>query len=255
MRLGSRILDRTHIERKGKNMKQFVVEQAFWDLFPQAVIGVIVCNGIDNTPRNEDMYRQMLRDAEEKAMSYLTCDELSSNAVIRVWRDAFQMFKTKKGARSSIEALLKRVSKGNHLDPINPLVDLYNTISLRYALPCGGEDIERFAGDLRLTLADGDEPFVTLGSEKSEPPYPRELVYKDEEGAVCRCWNWRESVRTMLTEETQHAFMCMECVDPSRIGDLKQAIEELARLIEEHLNGACRIEWIDHEHPTTVLTK
>jgi len=44
----------------------------------------------------------------------------------------------KKGARSSTEALLKRVSQGREFNPINPLVDVYNSVSLSYAVPCGG---------------------------------------------------------------------------------------------------------------------
>ncbi|HCD72205.1 MAG TPA: hypothetical protein DEQ04_06605 [Thermovirga lienii] len=40
--------------------------------------------------------------------------------------------------------MLKRISKGEHIGTINPLVDIYNSISLRYALPCGGEDIDKF---------------------------------------------------------------------------------------------------------------
>ena len=54
----------------------------------------------------------------------------------------------KQGARSSIEALLKRVNNSNHIGTINPLVDIYNSISLKYALPCGGEDIDKFVGDI-----------------------------------------------------------------------------------------------------------
>jgi DNA/RNA-binding domain of Phe-tRNA-synthetase-like protein len=82
---------------------------------------------------------------------------LSENPVIREWREAYQKFKTKKGARSSIEALLSRVKKGNALGTINPLVDIYNAISLRFGLPCGGEDIDTFAGTVRLTTATGTE--------------------------------------------------------------------------------------------------
>jgi DNA/RNA-binding domain of Phe-tRNA-synthetase-like protein len=83
--------------------------------------------------------------------------EFSSNEVIKVWREAFQKFKIKKGVRSSIEALLKRVHNGNHIGTINPLVDIYNSISLKYALPCGGEDIDTFAGNVKLTKALGSE--------------------------------------------------------------------------------------------------
>ena len=156
-----------------------------------------------------------------------------------------QRFKTKKGARSSIEALLKRVDNGNHIGTINPLVDIYNSISLRYALPCGGEDIDTFVRDIRLTQADGGEDFITLGSDESAPPYEGEVIYKDDAGAICRCWNWRESVRTMLTENTINAFLCIELVDESRTDEFEQALESLAELVQENLGGTNKISILD----------
>ena len=63
------------------------------------------------------------------------------------WRQAFTQFKTEKGARSSIEALLKRVSQGREFNPINPLVDIYNSVLLSYAVPCGEEDLAKIVGD------------------------------------------------------------------------------------------------------------
>ena len=80
-------------------------------------------------------------------------------------------------------------------------------------MPCGGEDVDMIKGAMRLTLAEGDEPFITLGSDENEPPYRGEIVYKDDEGAICRCWNWRESVRTMLTEDIHKAIFVIESVD------------------------------------------
>lgn len=226
-------------------MKSFIVENKFWEVFPEARIGVVVFHGIDNTIKEMDQYAEIIRDSERQALNFLKEADFSSNDVIKVWRDAFQKFKTKKGARSSIEALMKRVYKGDHIGTINPLVDLYNAISLKYALPCGGEDIDTFIGDIRLTKAEGNEPFITLGSEANEPPYAGEIVYKDDEGAICRCWNWRESVRTMLTEETKNAFLCIELVEISRVEDLKDALAELADLVEKNLGGTYKISILD----------
>ena len=197
-------------------MKNFIVEDDFWGLFPNAKIGVVICHGIDNTIRNEEGYLDMILRAEKEALKYLQNEEFSNNEVIKIWRESFQKFKTKKGARSSIEALLKRIDKGNHIGNINPLVDIYNSISLRYALPCGGEDIDKFSGDIRLTKAIGDEDFVPLGTDKNSPPFEGEVVYKDNAGAICRCWNWRESLRTILTEKTNNAFLCIELTDEKR---------------------------------------
>ncbi|MDU7067417.1 MAG: B3/4 domain-containing protein [Clostridium perfringens] len=234
-------------------MKKFIIEDDFWELFPNAKIGIITCNGIDNTIKDENQYKDMISQGEKEALNHLTNEEFSSNEVIKVWRDAFKRFKTKKGARSSIEALLKRVSTGKGLGTINPLVDIYNSISLKYAMPCGGENMDKFIGDIRLTKATGDESFITLGSDKSEPPYEGEIVYKDDEGAICRCWNWRESVRTMLTEDTKNAFLCIELVDENREKDFENALKELSQLVEENLGGKSEISILHINNKEAII--
>ncbi|STB11470.1 B3/B4 domain-containing protein [Clostridium perfringens] len=234
-------------------MKKFIIEDDFWELFPNAKIGIITCNGIDNTIKDENQYKDMISQGEKEALNHLPNEEFSSNEVIKVWRDAFKKFKTKKGARSSIEALLKRVSTSKGLGTINPLVDIYNSISLKYAMPCGGEDMDKFIGDIRLTKATGDESFITLGSDKSEPPYEGELVYKDDEGAICRCWNWRESVRTMLTEDTKNAFLCIELVDENREKEFENALKELSQLVEENLGGKSEISILHINNKEAII--
>ncbi|MED1721592.1 B3/4 domain-containing protein [Brevibacillus parabrevis] len=226
-------------------MPRFIVEDDFWSLFPQAKIGVVICQGIDNSIKDVEVYEKLLQEAEKEAQQFLKPEELSSNPVILVWREAFQKFKTKKGARCSVEALLKRVKNGNHIGTINPLVDIYNSISLRYGLPCGGEDIDTFAGDIRLTQANGNEPFIPLGSDENAPPYAGEIVYKDDEGAICRCWNWREAQRTMLTEKTKNAFLCMELVDETRSDEFHRALKELSDLVSRRLGGTVKLEVLD----------
>ncbi len=236
-------------------MKKFIVEDAFWSVFPEARIGAVVCRGIDNSVKDAERYGEMLRQAEKEAHRFFEKEEFSSNPVVAVWREAFQKFKTKKGARASIEALLKRVNNGGQIGTINPLVDIYNSISLRYGLPCGGEDIDRFDGDLRLTMADGTEPFIPLGEEENSPPYEGEIVYKDDAGAVCRCWNWRESLRTILTEDTKNAFLCIELANGSRTDAFEEALKELAALVSENLGAMTEIRVLDREHKEIVIAE
>jgi len=235
-------------------MTRFIVEDDIWALFPHAKIGVVVAQGIDNSIKNVDVYEQLLHEAEKEAQKFLKFKEFHRNPVIMVWREAFRKFKTKKGARCSVEALLKRVKNGHHIRTINPLVDIYNAISLRYGLPCGGEDIDKFIGDIRLALADGHEPFIPLGGEKNDPPYKGEIVYKDNAGAICRCWNWREAQRTMLTEQTTRSFLCIESVDETRHEVLYQALEELAYSVRYHLGGTVKIHILDARHSEISIT-
>lgn len=234
-------------------MKKFIIEESFWSIFPNAKLGVVVCNGIDNSVKNNEQYTNMISEAEQEALNYLQNPEFSSNPVIKVWREAFQKFKTKKGVRASIEALLKRIHNGNHIGTINPLVDIYNSISLRYALPCGGEDIDKFVGDIRLTTAAGDEEFIPLGTDENAPPYAGEIVYKDDKGAICRCWNWREAVRTMLTENTNNAFLCIESVDETRATEFENALKDLATKVQENLGGTCKISILDLNNKEIVI--
>lgn len=237
-------------------MKKFKLEEPFLEIFPEARIGILVCRGINNQPTAEDKYAAYLKEAGQAAMQYVTEPEFTANPVIRTWRDAFYKFRTKKGARCSIEAMLKRVSKGDTIGCINPLVDLYNGVSLRYGVPVGGENIDAFQGDMRLTVAEGGEDFVTYGSDKSEPPYEGEVVYKDDGGAICRCFNWRESVRTMLTEDTVNAFMCIETVSEADVPRMLEAQEALKKLIEDELcrpDGQVTAYVLDRDHREVVI--
>jgi DNA/RNA-binding domain of Phe-tRNA-synthetase-like protein len=80
-------------------MKKFIIEEDFWELFPKAKIGVVVFKGIDNTVKNVKQYEELILKNQKEALKYLPNYNFSSNEVIKVWRDAFKKFKTKKGAR------------------------------------------------------------------------------------------------------------------------------------------------------------
>ena len=111
-------------------MAKFIVEPEFWELFPEGQVNVLVLKGINNyVDETEDPYFEgILQEACQKAQVHFTEEVFSDNLVIQQWRQAYSKFKTKKGARSSIEALLKRVSQGHTFRLITPLVDIYNSI-------------------------------------------------------------------------------------------------------------------------------
>ncbi|HCI1030679.1 TPA: hypothetical protein NOA82_000287, partial [Enterococcus faecium] len=113
------------------------------------------------------------------------------------------------------------------------LVDIYNSISLSFGVPCGGEDIEKIAGNLHLGKAQGGESFLPLGADSDAPALPEEIIYYDEQGAICRCLNWREAQRTMLTEETQAAVLVIESINAEQAARGAQAIEALKEKIDQ----------------------
>ena len=239
-------------------MKSFIAEDSFWELFPQAAVGVVVVEGMKPTaqiPQEDvDAIAALLDRANIDAERHLTSDTISENAPVKAWREAYRLFKTKKGARCSIENLLKRVLKGKPVGHITPAVDIYNTVSLTYALPVGGEDLHAIEGDLRLKVTDGGDAFLPLGEEADDPTLPGELAYIDDAGAVCRCWNWRDGERTALTDDSKKAFLIIESVDPARADDLAAATDQLAAMVQQYLGADIFAKQIvTRDNPTMVI--
>lgn len=227
-------------------MKKFIIEKSFWDLFPDAKIGVLVLKGIQSQESNDEIIN-LLAQANLEAKKYLVAELVSENKEVAVWRKAYQKFKTKKGARCSIEALLKRVNSGKGVSTINALVDIYNAASLKYALPCGAEDIDKFKGDLRLTISAGGDKFIGIGEDDLDETLAGELCYLDDDGAVCRCFNWRDGIRTMIDDNTKSAFVVMEVID-NRLDDLHKALAFIKNNSEKYLRAVVDVHILDLDH-------
>lgn len=238
---------------------QFRIEDSFRALFPEARIGAVVVHSIDNT-RNEHECEALLLRAAAEATLRLGDADVSSHRSIAPWREAYRSFGAKPSKyRSSVENLLRSARSGS-VHSINPLVDLYNSVSLRLLLPCGGEDLWAVQGDIRLTRATGiahcfnshphtggwlGEPFVPLGSSEEQTPQPGEVIYRDDVGVICRRWNWREAERTKLTPSTTDAFLCIEALPPVDEHELRTACAELAALVQYNLGGSATVEILD----------
>ena len=227
---------------------QILVTDAFWELFPAARIGLVVARGIDNSGAGGQP-AALLAEAIAASATALEGTDMASHPAVAPWRVAYAQFGAKPSKfRSSIESLLRSAQSGR-LRSISPLVDLYNSISLCYQLPCGGEDLAAIAGNLRLTRAVGGESFRTIGSERDEPPVPGEVIYADDAGAVCRCFNWREADRTKLTENTRDALLVIETLPAHDPAQLDAALHELAALIGAHAGGSTSVAVLDRSAP------
>ena len=89
-------------------MKKFIIDKSFWNIFPNAKLGIVIINNIINDLGKEKT-NAILKKANREAEKYLKSSIFSENPIVKSWREAFSKFKTKKGARCSIEALLKRI--------------------------------------------------------------------------------------------------------------------------------------------------
>lgn len=231
------------------------VSEEIFERFPEAVLGIVTADGIDNR-REDPTILAGLRREEARVREELAGAQVTEHPRIAPWREAYRRFGAKpKDYPSSIENLVRRVLKGHSLPGINPLVDLYNTISLRHLVPAGGEDLDRITGDILLAIArDGEAPVRLLGESEERAPHPGEVIYKDDVGAICRRWNWKEADRTKLTPETRNAVLVIEGLPPVGREDIERAVEDLAALIREHCGGRVGTTIVDRERREAGLS-
>lgn len=181
--------------------------------WPDYRVAVVIAEGVRNGPSDEASER-LLAEAERAARES-ALERAADDPRIAAWRQVFSEFGSKPSRYpSSAESLLARVLKGGELPRVNALVDTYNAVSLRHAIPVGGEDLDQLRGDLRLVRADDGE-----------------VVWRDDQGITCRRWNWRQEPRTRLTEATRNAFFVFDSLPPQQAGET--AADELIGHLRE----------------------
>lgn len=149
-----------------------------------------------------------------------------AEAHLSAWADVFQAFGAKpKRTPCSADALRKRVLRDGAMPALDPVVDLYNAVSLRYAIPVGGENIAAYQGSPRLIVAKGTEPFDTVkdGEPAVEYPPQGEVIWCDDVGVTCRRWNWRQGIRTRLGVEAQQMWFILESLPQMPLEKLHEA--------------------------------
>ncbi len=219
-------------------MKTFSINQKIFEIFNDLHLGIVLCQNINNEKslQAENLLNLTIQIAKSELSSLSNLTDLK---VLQDWRNAYKKFNEKKN-RSSIESLLRRIYNDKPVSSINPLVDIYNSISIKYKMPCGGEDIDKIPNNIELTISNGNESFLQLGSDYVENPNRDEIIYTSDNMVICRCFNWRESDICKLTSETKNAFLCIECLDISDLSSLESAIGDLSNTVADLLGGNCK---------------
>lgn len=77
-------------------MSKFIIDNSFWELFPNAKLGVVLLKDFKNSNDSPQEIKKFLESSNEIAKNFLTSEIFSENTVIKIYRDAYQKFKTKK---------------------------------------------------------------------------------------------------------------------------------------------------------------
>ena len=216
--------------------------------FPTLTTGLVVIKGLDNQPCAQP--DDLLAQAQAQVAAEFEPATLSQHPHISSWRSAYSAFGVKPSKYNcACELLLRRVLKDGALPRINKLVDLCNCISLKYVLPVAAYDLTGITGDLTVTLAQGKERFLPLNTDQWEEAEPGEVIYKDQEKALSRRWNWRQCDQAKATPATRDALLTLEGVNHIGPDVVVQATTELADLVERFCSHPPRRFILTNDNP------
>lgn len=222
--------------------------------FPGYVRGVVVAHGVWNGPSPAELVG-LLREAEESVRARVNPDQVAEEPSIKAWRDAYRAFGAKPAEfRSSVEAMARRALRCDELPSINALVDIGNTISLRYLVPAGVHAIDLLGADIELRFASGREEFVPFGSAEMEHPLPGEVVFVEGDTVLTRRWTWRQANHTLTLPETRAVEFNIDGLPPVGPAEIEAACAELAELIGRFCGGASRIDYLAAASPRISLS-
>ncbi|KAL0940283.1 uncharacterized protein CTRU02_203046 [Colletotrichum truncatum] len=220
------------------NLAEFLagahVAAEVFELRPDYRAFLMVVDGLPTGPSN-DLSENLLQEAEASAREKFQKQPIAEFPHVAAWRTAYKAFGAKpQKYRNSLEALTRRVETGG-LPRVNRLTDIYNAISVKYQLPFGGEDLDKYHGSPRCIRATGQENFevTASGATVIEHPDAGEVVWCDEGGVTCRRWNWRQGPRTALTDSTTRALFIIDILDPITDDVVDAAVAELTSALRQ----------------------
>lgn len=204
----------------------FRVSPAIFEQFPTYVVGCVAAIGIAGVDRRD--IEDLLESAEVRARARYDGIDLKTEESFAAWRDAFSSAGWSPSRfPSSVEALNKRVQRGDNVPRINPAVDLANATALYYSVPVGTHDIDTFAGcSLDVRWASESDRFVDMTGEV-ESGIAGEIVYAVGNDIRTRRWVWRQGRNGLVQPEASSVFFPIDGFTDRTLDAIEAAVNFL----------------------------
>jgi len=232
---------------------EYSIAPEVFEKFPDYIRGVILAVDVDNSKTFPELV-QLMRAEEKSLQQRINLDDLTSYPKVNSWREAFRSLGIKPSEfRSSIEAMSRRVLRGNELPSINPLVDIGNILSLRHLVPVGGHALDDVQGNISLRPASGEEDFVPFGTQDHEHPDPSEFIFVEGNIVLTRRWSWRQANHSMTLPSTKVIEFNVDGLPPVSRDEVELICGEMIELTRKYCGGKFSCQYITRENPSILL--
>jgi DNA/RNA-binding domain of Phe-tRNA-synthetase-like protein len=230
------------------------VSPVIFERFPGMRVVVVLAHDIDVNhalPELSDHLHSVWSQAARDARPY---GNAQSHPHIQPWREQFRaMGVSSKKYPSAIEALLRRVLRGDEPVAINALVDFYHTVSLGYIVPVGGFDLDALHAPLELRLTREGDQFQALDEQEPYAVPVGEVAYASGQTILTRHLMWRQAKTGLLTAHTHSAVLVAE-VPGTADAELAEAVRNALHNGLQHYFGVTAHSCIlDVQHLTSTF--
>lgn len=184
----------------------FRISGDVFEQFPSYIVAAVVARGFPNdVPRAQ--LEELVHGAVSRARATYDGLDLKSETPFAIWRSAFSDAGWSPSRYpASVEALHKRIQRGDDLPRINPAVDLANSAALYYAVPVGTHDIASFgAHPLEVRVSTPADRFVAMNGAE-ETVDENEIVYAIDNDVRTRRWVWRQGRNGLISHRARDVF-------------------------------------------------
>ena len=228
---------------------RYTVDPEVFKLNPKLQFGILIGKGLKNTESNSDDTAR-LRAAENFIRQIIPAEELRNHPTVQNYRNTMEMSGINPNKYPvSVEAMFKRVLKGDSLPDINALVDLCNAVSLENQISLGGHDLRDIPEDLAVKFTQGTERFLPFGATEYESVAAGELAFTSGDIIQTRKWIWRQSELGKMKFDSQEVFFQLVGFDYHHGSPLMNALDSLEELIIHRFNGQCQRLIVNQSNP------
>lgn len=144
---------------------------------------------------------------------------------------------------SSPESLIRLFFAKGIVPQINPVVDIYNIVSLDTRLSLGAHDVDRVSGNIVLRMTNGSERFVPLGSSTPVPVSSGEYCYIDDSNDVLCMLEHKQCEKTKIGRNTRSCFLIVQGNEATSPKFLEESAARLSWMLARFCSGLVTKIW------------
>lgn len=213
----------------------FTIDEKIFSYFPDMKLAVVIAKDVNNQLNNQEIWMELKQSWMSAGKAAVEYGNPQSHPRIKHWEEHFKSLGvSRKKFPSSIEALVRRAGKGGEPMSINPLVDYYNSVSLKYLVPVGAFDLDQLNTGLELRFSRAGDEFQALDDSTTSIVPEGEVSYADGSRILTRHFIWRQSKIGLILPTSKNIILVSEIPGELEEGICEDVLTSLVKGIQKY---------------------